>query len=255
MRYISFASGSSGNCGLITGPGCALLLDAGISLRRIRTALLGQGLDLPQLAGLLITHEHTDHVAALPMLCKHTALPVYCSGGTARALLRAGKCDREHLRLLEPGTVLKLGGLQIRGFETSHDAAQPMGYRMEEGDGGVLSVLTDLGCVNENVQRAAAGSRAAVVEFNHDEEMLRCGSYPYPLKQRILGRMGHLSNRAGASLAGFLAELGAEEFLLAHLSKENNLPSLAMEAARERLGPAAAISVAPPDALSREIIV
>lgn len=255
MRYISFASGSGGNCALVSASGCALLLDAGISMRRIRTALAGQGLDLPQLAGILITHEHSDHVAALPMLCKHSALPIYCSGGTARALLRAGKCDREHLRILEPGVIMKLGNLQVRGFETSHDAAQPMGYRLEEGDGSILSVLTDLGCITETVQRAAAGSRAAVVEFNHDEGMLRCGPYPYSLQQRILGRMGHLSNETGASLAGFLAELGAEDFLLAHLSKENNLPSLALEAARARLGPAVEISVAPADGCSREIIV
>lgn len=252
MQYISFSSGSSGNCALVRTGSAALLVDAGLSMRRTKAYLAALGLSLGDLSGILITHEHSDHVGGLQMLTKYYRLLVYASGGTARALLRSGRCPEDCLHPLAAGEALALGGLRVLGFDTPHDAAEPFGYRLEDG-GGALAVLTDLGCLTRQVLMGAAGCRAAVVEANHDEAMLRCGPYPYSLKQRILGNRGHLSNETGAELAYRLAEAGAGEIILAHLSRENNTPALALAAARRRLGPEIRLSVAPREEPSHEI--
>ena len=163
MRFLSFASGSSGNCGLLRGGGVSLLVDAGLSLRRLRACLAEEELGLEDLDGVLVTHEHSDHISGLELLCRHADLPVYTSGGTARALLRLGKCRSEQVFALEPEEALCLGELRILGFETSHDAAQPFGFRVE-GEEGALGLVTDLGWVSRGVRDAVSGCRAAVVE-------------------------------------------------------------------------------------------
>jgi phosphoribosyl 1,2-cyclic phosphodiesterase len=254
MEYISFASSSSGNCGLLRGGGVNLLIDAGISMKRIRMNLRALGLDLGDLGGILVTHEHSDHVSALPMLSKYTELPVYLSRGTGDALLREGKCASRNLRPLGDGLSLDLGELRILGVPLSHDAAQPTGWRIE-GEKSAAAVLTDLGKLTEAVLAAARGCRFAVVECNHDVELLRRGPYPPALQRRILGDRGHLSNEAGAELARFLMEHGAEEVLLGHLSKENNRPELALAAVRQRTEGGLRVSVAPRDACSARIRV
>ena len=249
MRYLSFASGSGGNCALLRGGGVNLLLDAGISMRRIRQGLRSQGLDLEDVTGVLVTHEHTDHVSGLAMLSKYTDIPVYLSQGTAGALLREGRCAEKNLRPLPDSLTLELGELRILGVPVSHDAVQPLGYRVE-GEKSALAVLTDLGILTEAVFSAARGCRFAVVETNHDPELLRRGPYPPALKRRILGDRGHLSNEAGAELALCLAEAGAAEVLLGHLSRENNRPALAVSTVRRRVGDALRIAAAPPDTYS-----
>ena len=180
MRYVSFASGSSGNCGLLRGGGVSLLVDAGISLKRIRACLADEGLELGDLNGILVTHEHSDHVAGLTMLSKYSELPVYMSGGTARAILRQIRCREESLHLVEAGVPFSLGELRVTAFETSHDAAEPLGFRVE-GETGVLAIVTDLGYVSRGVREAVEGCAAAVVEANYDAEMLRYGPYPLNL--------------------------------------------------------------------------
>jgi phosphoribosyl 1,2-cyclic phosphodiesterase len=254
MDYISFASGSSGNCALLRGGGVNLLIDAGISMKRIRLSLRSLGLDLGDLRGVLVTHEHSDHVSALPMLSKYTDLPVYLSPGTGEALLRDGKCARKNLRPLGEDLSLSLGELRILGVPLMHDAAQPIGWRIE-GEKSAVAVLTDLGKLTEEVRAAARGCRFAVVECNHDVEMLRRGPYPPALQRRILGDRGHLSNEAGAELASVLAEAGAEEVLLGHLSRENNRPELALAAVRNRVGSDLRVSAALRDACSPRIRV
>ena len=252
MEYVSFASGSSGNCALLRFGGVNLLIDAGISMRRIRTNLRSLGLDLGDLRGVLVTHEHSDHVAALPMLSKYTDLPVWLSRGTGEALLREGKCAGKNLRPLGEDLSLDLGELRILGVPLPHDAAQPLGYRIE-GEKSALAVLTDLGKLTEAVCAAARGCRFAVVECNHDVDLLRRGPYPPALQRRILGDRGHLSNEAGAALARHLLENGAEEVLLGHLSRENNRPGLALAAVRGQVGEALRVGVAPPDTPSARI--
>ena len=244
MEYVSFASSSSGNCALLRGGGVNLLVDAGISMKRIRMNLRSLGLELEDLRGVLVTHEHADHVAALEMLSKYTDLPFFMSPGTAGALLRAGKCAEKNLRPLGPELSLDLGELRILGVPLMHDAAQPLGWRVE-GEKSALAVLTDLGCLTEGVLAAARGCRFAVVECNHDVELLRRGPYPPALQRRILGDRGHLSNETGAELARHLAENGAEALLLGHLSRENNRPPLALAAVRRRVGEELRVSAAP----------
>jgi phosphoribosyl 1,2-cyclic phosphodiesterase len=252
MEYVSFASGSSGNCGLLRGGGISLLVDAGISLKRIRACLADEGMELSDLDGVLVTHEHSDHISGLGMLSKYTKLPMYMSGGTARALQRGAKCTGEDLFLLEAGTPLCLGELRIIAFDTSHDAAEPFGYRVE-GENGALAVITDLGYVPRTLREAVSGCRAAVVEANYDLDMLRNGPYPLNLKRRIQGNYGHLENEDAAELCCFLAENGAEKLLLAHLSKENNLPELARMTVSRRLGREISLQVAPRESRSEEL--
>ncbi len=253
MRYVSFASGSSGNCGLIRGGGVTLLMDAGISLKRIRACLSDEGLELSDLDGVLVTHEHSDHVSGLEMLSKYTfGLPLYMSGGTARALERCGKCPKANIYTLEAGTPLCLGELRIVAFDTSHDAAEPFGYRIE-GEEGAAAIVTDLGYAPRSVREAVAGCRAAVVEANYDLDMLRSGPYPLNLKWRIQGNYGHLENGDAAELCAFLAEMGAEQLMLGHLSKENNLPDLARETVSRRLGGEVRLQVAPRESRSEEL--
>lgn len=252
MRYVSFASGSSGNCGLLRGGGVSLLVDAGISMKRIRACLADEGLELSDLSGVLVTHEHSDHVSGLAMLSKYTQLPMYMSGGTARALLRQLKCGEDRLHALEAGAPLALGELRVLAFETSHDAAEPFGYRVE-GETGALAIVTDLGYVPRSVREAAKGCAAAVVEANYDLDMLRYGPYPPNLKRRIQGNYGHLDNLDAAEFCAFLAETGTEQLLLAHLSKENNLPGLAQETVDRRLNGEVRLRVAPRDGRSEEL--
>ena len=254
MQYISLASGSSGNCALLRGGGVNLLIDAGISTKRIRTALREFGLDLPDVAGILVTHEHTDHVAGLKVLTKNFPTRVYATRGTANALAYAEACRTENLCILPESGRLDLGELCIRPVPLSHDAAEPVGYRIE-GEKSALAVLTDLGIITESVLSAALGCRFAVVETNHDIEMLRYGPYSPALKRRILSDRGHLCNEAGAELAFRLAESGAEEVLLGHLSAENNRPELALKAVGARVGRDLRISVAPRSTFSQEIVI
>ena len=254
MDYICFASSSSGNCALLRGGGVNLLIDAGISMKRIRAGLRSLGLDLEDLRGVLVTHEHSDHVSALGMLSKYTDLPFFLSRGTAEALLREGKCAGKNLRPLGEDLTVNLGELRISGVPLMHDAAQPLGWRIE-GEKSAAAVLTDLGKLTEGVLAAARGCRFAVVECNHDVEMLRRGPYPPYLQRRILGDRGHLSNEAGAGLARYLAENGAEEVLLGHLSRENNRPGLALAAVRDQVGSSLRVNVAPPDTPSPKISV
>ena len=159
MEYVSFASSSSGNCALLRGGGVNLLIDAGISMKRIRMNLRSLGLDLGDLQGVLVTHEHADHISALGMLSKYTELPFFLSEGTAEALEREGKCAGKNLRPLGDDLTLDLGELHIKGVPLSHDAAQPLGWRIE-GEKSAVAVLTDLGMLTEGVFAAARGCRS-----------------------------------------------------------------------------------------------
>lgn len=252
MRYVSFASGSSGNCGLLQGGGVSLLVDAGISMKRIKGCLADEGLELGDLNGILVTHEHSDHVSGLAMLSKYTALPMYMSGGTARAVRRQIRCREESLRTIEAGVPFSLGELRVTAFETSHDAVQPFGFRVD-GETGILVVVTDLGYVSRSVREAVKGCTAAVVEANYDLDMLRSGPYPQNLKRRIVGNYGHLDNLDAAEFCACLAENGVKRLLLAHLSKENNLPGLAQETVDRRLNGEIPVRVAPRDGRSDEL--
>ena len=236
LTFVTLASGSGGNAALVSSGQTHILLDAGISARRITTALRGLGVDPKELSGVLITHEHTDHIAGLATLTKQLNLRVYATRPTLAALaakvpaLVQGRLGR----YFEPGEAFPLGELWVESFATSHDAACSVGYAITGGDSR-MALCTDLGYISPEVERAVAGCGLLVCEANHDEEWVRSGPYPYYLKKRVLGRQGHLSNEAGAQLALLAAQNGARTVLLAHLSEENNTPARALHVVEQVL--------------------
>lgn len=227
MEVRTLASGSSGNCILLSGGGEYLLVDAGISCRRIAAALAEDGLTPDDLSGVLITHEHGDHIAGLVTLTKRHHLPLYASPGTADALCRLIPGASEVVHILEANQRFDLGAFTVDTFPTSHDAAEPMGFALA-CEGRRAAVVTDLGYVSDDVLDGVLGCHLLLCEANHDVEWLRAGPYPYPLKRRILGDQGHLSNEAGAALALKCVEQGAKTVILAHLSAQNNTPTKAL---------------------------
>lgn len=252
MKFVSFASGSSGNCSLLREGSTAVLLDAGISLRRIKAGLARQALTPDDLAGVLITHEHSDHTAALPMLLKYHGkhLRIYAPPTVAHALERTVEGIGAYIVPVVPGEPVKLKNFTLTAFPTMHDTPGSVGYVLQ-GKTARFGFCTDTGCVIEAMTAALAGCDAAVIEANHDPEMLRAGSYPIHLQHRILSERGHLSNADCAAFACTLAGSGVGTFILGHLSRENNRPSLAERTVREALDgsgySAAALLVAPAD--------
>lgn len=234
LTLTTLASGSSGNCTLVSDGTTHILIDAGISARRITTALKEVGVDPAELAGVLVTHEHSDHICGLTTLTKHLPVPVYASRGTGWQLCYRIAFLEERLRTFEPGEGFRVGGLEVETFPTSHDTAQSNGYAVSAG-GRKAAIVTDLGHVTPAVEDGIRGCHLLVAEANHDEEWVRSGPYPYMLKQRILGDRGHLSNEAGAGLACAAAENGAHTLVLAHLSQENNTPARAYDTVRAAL--------------------
>ncbi len=246
----SIASGSEGNSLLVSAGGTHILVDAGISARRITAALLSLGLTPGDIAGVLVTHEHSDHTAGLATLTKQYRLPLYASGGTAGALCARIPHAADVLHLLPRQGVLTLRDAQVTVFPTSHDAAESIDFRFDCG-GAALGVLTDTGCVTPEAEQALQGVDLLVLESNHDEDWLLSGPYPYYLKQRILGNRGHLSNDAAAALAQRMASAGTRQFVLAHLSRENNTPERARQTmARALAGLDVSVTVAPRAELS-----
>lgn len=261
LELCTLASGSSGNSLLVTDGRTHVLVDAGISCRRICTGLKELGVEPTELAGVLITHEHSDHISGLTTLTKQLRLPVYASPGTGRQLCYRIAFLEELLRPVAPGEGFSIGGLAIESFPTSHDAAESVGYALSAG-GRKAAVVTDLGYVTGAVLRSIRGADLLVAEANHDVEWVQSGPYPYHLKARILGDRGHLSNEAGAELAWTAVEGGARTVVLAHLSHENNTPARAHEVVRgvlERRGAAVgrdvALEVAPRSEKSRRYTV
>lgn len=234
LRAATLASGSSGNCTVVSDGRVHILIDAGISARRIAQGLRALGIEPRHLSGILITHEHADHVNGLPVLCRQADAPLYTAEATAFAL--CGKWDglTERFRVFAPGQRFALGGLEVQTFANSHDCACPVGYCVSDGR-RKLALCTDTGVVTPGARAGAAGAGTLICECNYDPELLRTGPYPYYLKERIRGERGHLSNETGAQLAAWAAERGARRVVLAHLSQENNRPELALAAAEGAL--------------------
>ena len=229
----SLFSGSGGNSTLVRYGNTRLLIDAGLNCRRICTALSSVGEELSSVSAVFLTHEHSDHVSALPVLLKKHPVPVYLPRGTYDTLAREGY-PTELLIPHPPRFSVTVGEIAVSSFETPHDASVSVGYRFSAG-GETAALATDLGCVTDAVEEAFSGAETAVIECNHDENMLYMGSYPYELKRRILSDMGHLSNAACAEFACRLVGGGTKHILLAHISRENNTPELAYLTVRTAL--------------------
>ena len=238
MNIALFASGSSGNCALVSDGDTHILLDAGISARRIRAGLSARDVTADALTGVLVTHEHSDHVKGLAVLLRHDPVPVYALPAVCAALraqLRA-QLPAGCLHEIMPDVPFCLGDVCVTPFATMHDAAGSCGYRL---DGSArFGLCTDLGVVTDTVRAALAGVDCAVIEANHDPELLRTGPYPIYLKRRIASDRGHLSNESAGELAAFLAENGAQQLILGHLSRENNTPDTALAAVSAALAAA-----------------
>lgn len=233
MKVAVLASGSSGNAIWVSSGSTAVLIDAGVSGRRISQAAEGLGLDTAQLSAVLVTHEHSDHVSGLGPVTRKFDVPACATAGTHAAIdRRLGKCPGR--TVVEAGTDFEIGDLLVSPFAISHDCAEPVGYSVSDGR-TVVAVATDLGVVSHPVRHRMGRADCVVLEFNHDEKMLLDGGYPWFLKQRIMSNEGHLSNEAAARELVSLADGPMSALVLAHISRENNTPDLALATARDAL--------------------
>lgn len=229
------ASGSSGNAALVRCNGTAILVDAGLSARQLAARLEESGIAPSSLAGILLTHEHGDHAGGLPVLLARHAVPVYCNARTAGALQEWGLARSHDWRIFSNGQEFSVGGLSIRPFSVPHDAADPVGFRIS-GNGVHLGVLTDLGYPTRAVFDALAGIHGLFIETNHDENLLQKDTRrPWPVKQRISSRHGHLSNAAAARAVLELLTPSLRTVILGHLSRDCNTPELALQAIADEL--------------------
>ena len=234
MRLCSIASGSSGNCIYVGSDTTHLLVDVGISGKRTEAGLKELDLSMRDIDGIFITHEHADHIAGLGVLGRKYGIPIYATKGTINAIKNSnavGELPDELFCPISADEKIVIKDLVCNPMRISHDAAEPVAYRIQHGKKRV-GIITDLGNYNDYTVESLKGMDALLLEANHDVNMLQVGPYPYYLKQRILGDRGHLSNeRAGQLLCSLLHDK-LQSVMLGHLSKENNLPELAYEAVR-----------------------
>lgn len=231
MRMCSIASGSSGNCIYVGSDNTHLLVDTGISKKRIEEGLKQLEIKGEELDGILVTHEHSDHIQGLGVFSRKYEVPIYATEGTIEGIKASSSLGKMPEGLLHPIVVdesFTIGDIMVDPFEISHDARQPSAYRME-CNGRSAAVATDLGMYNEYIVKKLKGLDAILLEANHDVHMLEVGGYPYPLKRRILGDKGHLSNELSGMLLCDILHNGLKHIVLGHLSKENNYARLAYE--------------------------
>ena len=231
MRMCSIASGSSGNCIYVGSGNTHLLVDTGISKKRIEEGLKKLEIKGEEIDGVLITHEHSDHIQGLGVLSRRYELPIYATKGTIEgisACASIGKMPEGLFHTVRADEPFVLGDIEVKPFSISHDACEPTGYRFECG-GKSVAVATDLGKYDEYTVSNLSGLDAVLLEANHDIHMLEVGGYPYYLKQRILGDKGHLSNELSGRLLCDILHDNLKRIILGHLSKENNYARLAYE--------------------------
>lgn len=242
----TLASGSSGNCTLLSDGRRHILIDMGISYRAAVSALGEMSLTAADISAIIVTHAHSDHIRGLQTISKRQGVPIYATEETAQAISGQFVEAERYITAIRPDGYFCAGGFDILPFGTSHDSVGSVGFRIETG-GGPLGLMTDLGYVSNTVMEALTGVSTVILEANHDLDMLINGGYPYFLKRRILSDMGHLSNEASAEAAAQLAQAGCRKFVLAHLSRDNNTPEKARRAVSEALCDYdASLTVAPP---------
>jgi phosphoribosyl 1,2-cyclic phosphodiesterase len=233
-KFCSLFSGSSGNCEYISSSESSILIDAGRSAKQISEALLQREIDPYSIDAIFVTHEHIDHARGLRVFANKYNVDVYATGGTAQGLRRCNMTD-EKTRLKIIGGVQSVGDMKIGFFHTSHDTLESCGYVIDMPDGRKIAVCTDLGVMTAEVQNAVEGADLVLLESNHDVNMLMNGNYPYPLKMRIAGNRGHLCNEECGKELVRLVKSGATRLFLGHLSRENNIPELALQNAVSEL--------------------
>lgn len=234
MRLCSIASGSSGNCIYVGTDATHILVDVGISGKRTEAGLNTLGLTCRDIDGIFITHEHIDHISGLGVLSRKYGIPIFATKGTIAAIKETksvGAIDEDLFQPISADEKLIVKDMTLNPMQISHDAAEPVAYRISHGNKKV-AIITDLGTYNDYTVECLKGMDALLLEANHDVNMLQVGPYPYYLKQRILGNRGHLSNELSGRLLSELLHDKMQAVVLGHLSKENNLPELAYETVR-----------------------
>jgi phosphoribosyl 1,2-cyclic phosphodiesterase len=240
-------SGSSGNSALVATDHCRILIDGGLSARQIVLRLEQCGVPPERLDGVLLTHEHGDHVCGLEVLSRKFHLPIYCNALTAEAVrcnpASAGLDRHRNWRIFRTGAELSICDITVQTFPVPHDAVDPVGFAFHAGDGS-LGFVTDLGCVTKMIVERLREVRTIVIETNHDEKLLQDDKHrPWPVKQRIQSRHGHLSNAAAATVIEQLLPGRMERVVLGHLSRDCNTPALALGAVHAQLEKAGKIDL------------
>lgn len=233
-RICPLFSSSGGNSFYISSSGNSILIDAGLNAKQLELALSSIGEDVEKLRAILVTHEHADHVKAIRVFASRHSLPVYASKGTLEAMKGLFDCSKLDMREIDFDG-FEVAGMKVLPFHTSHDSRESNGYRVETPDGRSIAVATDMGYVTEDVKKTVIGCDAVLLESNHDIRMLQNSSYPYHVIRRIMSGVGHLSNESCAEFAKELIESGTTRLILGHLSRENNLPSLAYQTTKAEL--------------------
>ena len=230
LKFISFGSGSSGNCYFLATETDALIIDIGVGLRGLRKSCKEYGVSLQKVHHVLVTHDHADHIKSVGSISADFTWPIYATrevhAGINRNYCVTKKVAPELVRYVEKGKTLTLGDFQVTPFGVPHDSADNVGYFIEAG-GTDFCLITDAGMVTDEMKSFISRAHHLVIEANHDEEMVQSGPYPQFLKERILSGTGHLSNRScGEAVAQNMSE-GLKHVWLCHLSEENNHPELA----------------------------
>lgn len=235
MEFCTIASGSSGNSTYIGTEYTKILIDAGVSGKTIQDALAGLGLSGGDIDALFLTHEHTDHIRGAGVFSRRFNVPVYATAETWAAIGEGiGKIAPGNRRFVYAGEVCAVNDIRVRPFAIPHDAAEPVGYNVL-AEGKKTTLATDIGHVTDGIREAIADSDILLLESNHDEQMLKNGSYSWPLKQRILGDNGHLSNHTAGELLSSVVSGRLKYVFLGHLSAENNTPHLAYDTVEQVL--------------------
>lgn len=230
IRIYSLCSGSSGNCYYFKMGETEFLIDLGMSMRAVKSALLSLGSSIENIRAIFLTHEHTDHTKGCEMISKYYSIPIHALEDCVKGFDFYAPCTVKHGHFFK----VLLGECEIDSLPTSHDSAASCGYKVSY-KGLSFGIATDMGFANKEIAEGLIGVKAAVIEANYDPEMLKNGPYPYHLKQRIASKIGHLSNEESARLCAYLSKNGTEHIMLGHLSKENNTPEKALAAVNERI--------------------
>ena len=235
LNFCSLYSGSSGNSLFVETQNTKLLIDAGVSCKKIETALNDININPSSLDGILVTHEHIDHVQALGTLSKKYDLPVFVNQETLDAMPKQrDKISDKNIKLFKVNDNFEIGDLKIHSFSIPHDAANPCGFSLYKDD-KKISIATDIGHMTNSILKNLEESLFVLLEANYDPEILRCTSYPFSLKSRIAGPTGHLSNEIAGKTISYLLQSGLKNAMLGHLSKESNFPELAYQTVVDEL--------------------
>ncbi len=232
FKFSNLYSGSSGNCSYVESDNSKILIDCGVSCKKINEGLSSIGVNFEDIDAIMLTHEHSDHVKGLQVTCKKYNIPIYASEGTFKGIKQ--EIPDNSKNCFKVNEKFELGDLVIFPFSIPHDASDPCGFNIFY-QGQKISIATDIGHITNDIMSKLEGSSFLLLESNYEPEMLKCSKYPYSLKRRILGPNGHLSNDDAGIAIGSLMKSGIDNIMLGHLSRENNFPELAYKTVVESL--------------------